>query len=508
MTQFTLIRPVLKVCSLILLVFGLMMTVPLLMAIIYHTGNTAAFSNAIALTVGLAAGGWLLSRSHRINLLTPRQMFLITTTSWVLISLTGALPFLLIPGFCDISDAVFESVSGLTTTGSTVLTGLDTMAHDILVWRSILQWVGGLGVIGMAVAILPFLKVGGMRLFQTESSDWSDKAMPRSRTMVTMIIYVYIILTFLCTLAFMFTGMDSFHAVNHAMTTISTGGYSTSDSSFAQFADLGSHWVAITFMILGALPFAIYVHFLVKRNWRVFNDQQIRGFLLTILIISIIVTLHLMSDAGIDLLHAFTYATFNLVSVITTTGFASGDYSQWGNLAVAAFFFAMFIGGCSGSTSGGIKIFRFQLLFMMHCPRSTPPRYDPALLQRPRSRRQHCFICRNLCIYYAAITGNYYPTACIYRLRPHHQPHRRSNRTHERGPRAWRHHWSRRQFFNTARQQQVDFECRDAIRPTGIYDCYFGAYTDLLEKLIFTRQQDQLLAGTEQSCFLNKANTF
>jgi trk system potassium uptake protein len=365
MTQFTLIKPVLKVCSLILLVFGLMMTVPLLMAVIYHTGNTAAFSNSIALTVGLAAAGWLLSRSHRINMLTPRQMFLITTTSWVLISLTGALPFLLIPGFCGVTDAVFESVSGLTTTGSTVLTGLDTMAHDVLVWRSMLQWVGGLGVIGMAVAILPFLKVGGMRLFQTESSDWSDKAMPRSRTMVTMIINVYIILTFLCTLAFMLTGMDSFHAVNHAMTTISTGGYSTSDSSFAQFADLGSHWVAITFMIFGAMPFAIYVHVLIKRNVLAFRDQQIRGFLLTILVISIIITLHLMSETGIDFIHALTYATFNLVSVITTTGYASGDYSQWGNLAVAAFFFAMFIGGCSGSTSGGIKIFRFQLLFMM-----------------------------------------------------------------------------------------------------------------------------------------------
>ena len=305
MTQSTLIKPVLKVCSLILLVFGLMMTVPLLMAIIYHTGNTAAFSNAIALTVGLAAAGWILSRSHRINMLTPRQMFLITTSSWLLISLTGALPFLLIPGFCGLTDAVFESVSGLTTTGSTVLTGLDSMPHDILVWRSILQWVGGLGVIGMAVAILPFLKVGGMRLFQTESSDWSDKAIPRSRTMVTI------------------------------------------------------------FMILGALPFAIYVHFLIKRSWRIFNDQQVRGFLLTILIISVIITLHLMSETGIDLLHALTYSTFNLVSVITTTGYASGDYSQWGELAVAAFFFAMFIGGCSGSTSGGIKIFRFQLLFMM-----------------------------------------------------------------------------------------------------------------------------------------------
>ncbi|CAA0103746.1 Trk system potassium uptake protein TrkI [Zhongshania aliphaticivorans] len=365
MAQFTLIKPVLKVCSLVLLVFGLLMTVPLLMAVIYHTGNAAAFSSAVALTVGLAAGGWLLSRSHRINMLNPRQMFLITTSSWLLISFTGALPFLFIPEFCSVTDAVFESVSGLTTTGSTAFTGLDTMAHDILVWRSMLQWVGGLGVIGMAVAILPFLKVGGMRLFQTESSDWSDKAMPRSRTMVTMIIYVYILLTFLCTLAYIFTGMDSFHAVNHAMTTISTGGYSTSDSSFAQFSDLGSHWVAISFMILGALPFAIYVHFLVKHHWQVFNDQQIRGFFLTIFLMSLVITLHLMSEQGIDLLHAMTYATFNLVSVITTTGYASGDYSQWGPLAVAAFFFAMFIGGCSGSTSGGIKIFRFQLLFMM-----------------------------------------------------------------------------------------------------------------------------------------------
>lgn len=365
MSQSTLIQPVLKVCSLILLVFGLLMSVPLLMANLYNTGNSAAFLSALCVTVGLAAAGWLLSRSHRIDILTPRQMFLITTTSWLLISLTGALPFMLIPGLCGFTDAVFESVSGLTTTGSTVLVGLDGIAHDILLWRSMLQWVGGLGVIGMAVAILPFLKVGGMRLFQTESSDWSDKAMPRSRSMATLIIYVYIVLTFLCTAAFMLDGMDSFHAVNHAMTTISTGGYSTSDSSFAQFADLPSHWIAIVFMILGALPFTIYVHFLIKHQWQVFNDQQIRGFLFTIIALSLFITAHLIIETDIDFIHAITYSTFNLVSVITTTGFASGDYSQWGPLAVASFFFAMFIGGCSGSTSGGIKVFRFQLLFMM-----------------------------------------------------------------------------------------------------------------------------------------------
>ncbi|MFT5887378.1 MAG: trk system potassium uptake protein TrkH [Zhongshania sp.] len=153
--------------------------------------------------------------------------------------------------------------------------------------------------------------------------------------------------------------------MNHAMTTISTGGYSTSDSSFAQFADLPSHWIAIVFMILGALPFTIYVHFLIKHQWQVFNHQQIRGFLLTIIALSLFITAHMSVRTDIDFIHAITYSTFNMVSVITTTGFASGDYSQWGPLAVAAFFFAMFIGGCSGSTSGGIKVFRFQLLFMM-----------------------------------------------------------------------------------------------------------------------------------------------
>ncbi|MFT5887377.1 MAG: trk system potassium uptake protein TrkH [Zhongshania sp.] len=156
MSQSTLIQPVLKVCSLILLVFGLLMSVPLFMANLYNTGNSAALLNALFVTVGLAAVGWLLSRSHRIDILTPRKMLLITTTSWLLISLTGALPFMLIPGLGGFTDAVFESVSGLTTTGSTVLVGLDGMAHDILLWRSMLQWVGGLGVIGMAVAILPF----------------------------------------------------------------------------------------------------------------------------------------------------------------------------------------------------------------------------------------------------------------------------------------------------------------------------------------------------------------
>lgn len=364
--MLSLLRPAIKVSSFVLCVFGLMMAVPLMMAVIYDTGNGEAFASAFAITEMLAMIGWLFSRGYSVQILTPRHMFLMTSIAWLVISLTGALPLLFTNDGISVTDAVFESVSGLTTTGSTVLVGLDSMAHDILVWRSLLQWIGGLGVIGMAVAILPFLKVGGMKLFQTESSDWSDKAIPQSRAMVTLIIYVYILLTFLCTLAYMLAGMDSFHAVNHAMTTLSTGGYSTSDQSFAQFVDIPSHWIAVLFMLIGAMPFSLYVHFLLKRQWRVFKDQQIRGFLLSVVLISLVLGGYLaINNDQMDTAHAFTLAAFNVVSVVTTTGYASGDYSLWGSFAAALFFFITFMGGCSGSTSGGVKVFRFQLFFMM-----------------------------------------------------------------------------------------------------------------------------------------------
>ena len=360
-----LLLPVTRVTSFILALFGLTMLLPLLVAVVDQGGNVTAYIKAIAITETLAAIGWFASQRRAIHTLTPRQMFLITTASWILICLAGALPLAFTPHPLRISDAVFESVSGLTTTGSTVLSGLDFMPRDLLLWRSMLQWIGGLGVIGMAVAILPFLKVGGMRLFQTESSDWSDKSVPRSRNMVTLIIYVYFALTLCCTLSYMLAGMDAFTAVNHAMTTISTGGFSTSDKSFAQFASLGAHWVAISFMVMGAIPFTLYVHFLLRRQWQVFNDQQLRGLFAILLLSSLMIAVYHGQRDHLDLAHALTLATFNLVSVVTTTGFASGDYSTWGPLALTGFFFAMFIGGCSGSTSGGIKVFRFQLFFIM-----------------------------------------------------------------------------------------------------------------------------------------------
>lgn len=363
MSTHSLSMPVAKVSSLILAVFGLFMCIPLAIAEMYQSGNAPSFAIGVLITEALAVLAALASFRHPISVLTPRQMFLITSSAWLLISLTGAIPLFLI-AHISTTDAIFESVSGLTTTGSTVFTGLDNMPHDLLIWRSMLQWIGGLGVIGMAVAILPFLKVGGMRLFQTESSDWSDKALPRARSTVSLIIYLYISLTLLCSLAYMLDGMDAFHAFNHAMTTISTGGFSTSDSSFAQFADMPSHWIAIVFMLLGSLPFMLYIQSIIHRRLDFLRDQQVRGFLQCILLLSAGMSIYLYRE-GLDLSQAITLSTFNLVSVITTTGFASGDYSLWGPPAVAIFFFATYIGGCSGSTAGGVKIFRFQILAML-----------------------------------------------------------------------------------------------------------------------------------------------
>ncbi|CAM4328343.1 TrkH family potassium uptake protein [Shewanella livingstonensis] len=299
-------------------------------------------------------------RNHQFNL-NIRDMFMLTSITWFVVSLFAALPFTLYHGI-NYTDAFFETMSGITTTGSTVLSGLDTMDHSILVWRSLLQWLGGIGFIVMAVAILPFLNVGGMRLFRTESSDWSDKTIPRTQHMAKHLFLIYVALTLLCTWCYHLAGMHWFEAINHAMTTLSTGGYSTSDSSMAAFSH-SAHWVAIVFMLAGGLPLLMFVQTIQQRSLRLWNDQQVKGFLRFVVLVSVSLALWLWQHQQIDFLDALRLASFNVISVITTTGYGLTDYQSWGALASVVFLFLMFIGSCSGSTSGGIKIFRFQIAF-------------------------------------------------------------------------------------------------------------------------------------------------
>lgn len=289
---------------------------------------------------------------------------MITGGTWLLIPFFAGLPIKLSMPEISLTDALFETVSGLTTTGSTVLVGLDAMPKDILLWRSLLQWLGGIGIICMAVAVLPFLKVGGMRLFRTESSYWSDDNSPRAHHLVKKIIYVYAILTIICAIAYNWSGMNKFDAWNSALATISTGGFATTDSSFIGQSIL-IQWVAILFMLSGAVPFVLYADLVSGKKTSILIDEQVRGLLLLVALISLAVSLNHYLSGSEKFIAAVTESVFNVTSVITTTGFASADYSGWGSFCMCIFFFATFIGGCSGSTTGGIKIFRLQLFFKL-----------------------------------------------------------------------------------------------------------------------------------------------
>lgn len=351
-------KPLLFILGLFLSMLTGFMFIPLILALVYGEETVMAFMISAMLTGVFASICLHNGQSKKIHL-NIRDMFLLTSLTWFIVSLFAAMPFTLYHGI-GYTDAFFETMSGVTTTGSTVLSGLDKMDHSILVWRSLLQWLGGIGFIVMAVAILPFLNVGGMRLFRTESSDWSDKTIPRTQSLAKHLFLVYIGLTIACAISYHLAGMNWFAAINHSMTTLSTGGYSTSDSSMAAFP-ASCHWVGVVFMAAGGLPLLVFAQTIQSRSLKVWNDAQIRGYTLFLLLVSFGLAYWLYDTREIAFIDALRLSSFNVVSVVTTTGYGLTDYGSWGALANIAFLFLMFVGGCSGSTSGGIKIFRFQI---------------------------------------------------------------------------------------------------------------------------------------------------
>jgi trk system potassium uptake protein TrkH len=291
-------------------------------------------------------------------------MYMLTVSSWILVSIFAAVPFLFTQ-HVSFTDAYFESMSGITATGATIFSGLDGMSPGVLIWRSLLHWLGGIGFIAMAVAILPMLRIGGMRLFQTESSDRSDKVMPRSHMVAKYMVLAYVGLSALAVLAFWLAGMNPFDAINHAMSAISTGGFSTSDASLAKWQEPAVHWVAVVVMILGSLPFVLYVSTLRGNYQALLRDAQVRGFLFILLSSWLVLATWYWATNQLHWLEALRHVAVNITSVMTTTGFALGDYSLWGPFATMLFFYLGFVGGCSGSTAGGLKIFRFQVAYIL-----------------------------------------------------------------------------------------------------------------------------------------------
>jgi trk system potassium uptake protein TrkH len=320
-----------------------------------------AFTGSASVTLFVAIGLLLTSRTEAPMTLSLRQAFLLTAGGWVTVSIFSALPFLLFNRDLGLANAVFEAVSGLTTTGSTVLVNLDAMPPGILLWRSLLQWLGGLGIIVTAMTMLPFLKVGGMQLFRTESSDQSEKVVPRAGQLAAYVATTYGTLTIACAVAYMIGGMTPFDAVNHAMTTLATGGYSTHDASFGFFADTNLDLISIVFMILGGLPFVLYIRAVKGDPLIIWRDSQVRAFLGYLGIAIALVALSIEHADGIGFLDALRRSAFNITSIVTTTGYANEDYQLWGPFAIGAFFLCTLSGACAGSTSGGVKIYRFQI---------------------------------------------------------------------------------------------------------------------------------------------------
>lgn len=356
-----------------------MLTVPAAADLAYDNIDWQTFVLAAFITLfvgGLLVLGTWNSEGARLEL---RQAFLVVILGWVLVTLFGAIPFLGMG--IGLTDAVFESMSGLTTTGSTVLTGLDQLPPGILLWRAMLQWIGGIGIITVAALILPLLRVGGMQLFKIESSGSPEDKAASTNRLLFLLLSVYLTLTALCAGTYFMLGMDMFDAVAHAMTTVSTGGYSTHDASFGHFTDWRLHWAATFFMICGAIPFLLYVRATLG-NWRVlFSDSQVRAFLGFLGFSTLAMTAWLYGQGGFGLLEALTLTSFNITSLVTTTGYATADYTAWGPGAVGMFLMLMFVGGCSGSTSGAIKIYRYQVLWLFvraHVKRlSSPNRVIP-----------------------------------------------------------------------------------------------------------------------------------
>lgn len=355
-------RPAIFVVGLLLATLAVVMCVPAIADFAYGHPDWQVFAVSAATTFFVGVTMALTSKTRDMKL-TIRHAFMITTTSWMAMTLFASLPFAFSELDMGFTDAVFEAMSGITTTGSTVISGLENAPPGILLWRSLLQWLGGIGIIVMGIAVLPMLQVGGMQLFRMESSDQSDKAMPRAAQIASAIGVIYLLLTIIWVGFYWVAGMTGFDAISHAMTTIATGGFSNHDESFAYFDSAMIEYIAAAGMLVGALPFILYLRALQGDMLAVVNDSQVQWFL--VFVAGVIVTTcgWLVLEVGEDPLNALRLATFNIVSIVTGTGYATDDYSIWGSFSPVIFFFIMFIGGCSGSTTCGIKVFRFQVLY-------------------------------------------------------------------------------------------------------------------------------------------------
>jgi len=355
-------KTVFFIIGILLVVLGIFMLVPYGIQLIYNENSSSFFSSSIiTIFIGVLTILANLTKEKQLNL---RQAFLFSSLAWISIALFGSIPFILSSLKLSFSEAFFESMSGITTTGSTVILDLDSSPKSILLWRAIMQWLGGIGIIVMATTVLPLLKVGGMQLFKLDASG-TEKILPKTVEISLLIITIYTTLTFGCALVYWIQGMNIFDSIAHSFTTLATGGFSTHNESIGYFKNPGIEFTATIFIILGSIPFIAYLKF-IKGNRKIFfQDVQVKGFFYLLIASILIMFLYLfVNNNEYSFLDNLRISSFNVISILSGTGYVTDDFGLWGEFPLIFFLFLMFIGGCAGSTTCGIKIFRLQILFL------------------------------------------------------------------------------------------------------------------------------------------------
>ena len=342
------------------IILGIFMFIPIIAQFFYQEIDSSFFGASIV-TIIFGTLFFLSNLDHE-NKLNLQQAFLLTALSWLSVAIFGSLPFFFSNLDFSFTNAFFESMSGITTTGSTIIANLENMPKSILLWRAILQWLGGIGIIIMAITLMPIMNVGGMQLFKISSNDSSEKVLPKSKEIAVRLIYIYSALTMMCALTYNVFGMNFFDSVTHSMTTLATGGFSNYNESIGFFDSLAIEISAMFFIILGSLPFISYIKFINGNKDIFFSDTQIITFFKIIFISIIILSIYLIliSPETYNIRSIF----FNVISILTGTGYVNAQFDNWGGFSLLIFLSLMFIGGCAGSTTCGVKIFRFQILYL------------------------------------------------------------------------------------------------------------------------------------------------
>ena len=343
------------------IILGLSMIIPIITQFIFNELDAGFIGSGIVCIIfGILFFLSNLDHNKKLNL---QQAFLLTSLSWITIAIFGSLPFVFSNLNLSFTDAFFESMSGITTTGSTIITNLDSTPKAILLWRALLQWLGGIGIIVMAITLMPIMNVGGMQLFKISASHNAEKIFPKSKEISLKLITIYLSLTIICSIFYNIFGMNFFDSVTHSMTTIATGGFSNYNESIGYFDSTLIEFTSIIFIFLGSLPFIAYIKFLNGDKKIFFTDSQIRLFFkITLISIIILIFYLILKNGNLDETNIISLS-FNVISILTGTGYVTEDFSNWGNFSIIFFLVLMFIGGCAGSTTCGIKIFRIQILY-------------------------------------------------------------------------------------------------------------------------------------------------